>query len=131
MGLSSEERDALKAQLLALLSDTQAEGFQELEPNRVDEHGRRDDDGQPLNEMNQTIASNRNRVAGAAVDQIQAALETLRDHPEEYGLCEECDQPIPLGRLKLVPYAPCCVACQSALEEPTRGIRRRRVTDHI
>ena len=131
MGLTRADRERMREILEGLLSDAEGHGFQPLEPNRVDDHGRRDDDGQPLNEMNQAIASNRNRETGRSLEQIEEALETLRERPEDFGLCEECNQPIPLGRLELMPHAQYCVPCQSALEDPTTGIRRRRVTDFI
>jgi DnaK suppressor protein len=131
MGLNKADRERMREILEGLLLDAEDQGFQPLEPNRVDDHGGRDNDGQPLNEMNQAIASNRNRVAGRSLERIEEALETLREHPGEFGLCEECDQPIPFGRLELMPHVRHCVPCQSALEEPTTGIRRRRVTDHV
>ena len=45
-----------------------------------------------------------------------------------YGVCEQCGQPIPPERLKIMPETTLCVRCASKLEE---GIRRRQmlVTD--
>lgn len=39
-----------------------------------------------------------------------------------YGICESCDLPISVNRLKNLPYARLCVDCQSAIE----GTRLRR-----
>ncbi|MCE9636933.1 MAG: TraR/DksA C4-type zinc finger protein [Planctomycetes bacterium] len=33
-----------------------------------------------------------------------------------YGLCEECELMIPVGRLEVLPHARYCVKCQSARE---------------
>jgi DnaK suppressor protein len=36
-----------------------------------------------------------------------------------YGRCSDCDKPIPLARLQLVPWAERCTADQAASEGPT------------
>lgn len=41
----------------------------------------------------------------------------LRIDDEEYGVCEECDEEIPLGRLKAMPFTRHCVKCKSDLEK--------------
>ena len=35
---------------------------------------------------------------------------------EDFGLCEECGEPIPMERLLIVPDATCCVPCQRRME---------------
>ena len=35
----------------------------------------------------------------------------------EYGICEECEEEIPLGRLKAMPFARLCVKCKADLEK--------------
>jgi DnaK suppressor protein len=35
----------------------------------------------------------------------------------DYGLCEECGDPIPPKRLEVVPYARLCVTCQGQAEQ--------------
>lgn len=42
--------------------------------------------------------------------QLQQALLRIDKDPD-YGLCEECDEPIAIGRLKLVPEAMLCIEC--------------------
>jgi RNA polymerase-binding transcription factor DksA len=84
-----------------------------------------DEDEQPLNEMLQAIASDRNRASGDALGRAQRALEKLDRAPDEAGSCEECGEDIPWGRLKAMPYAELCVACQGkrdghAWAHPTR-----------
>lgn len=55
---------------------------------------------------------------------IESKSEALRDVDESirkievgsYGLCEECEQLIPAGRLQVLPHARYCVSCQSKRE---------------
>jgi len=46
---------------------------------------------------------------------LEEALEKLEKGT--YGICEECDEPIGAGRLKAMPLAKLCVACQSIMEK--------------
>lgn len=39
----------------------------------------------------------------------------------EYGICQECDEPIPARRLEAIPWAECCVACQERREREMGG----------
>lgn len=47
--------------------------------------------------------------------QIDRAIELIREG--RYGNCENCEQPIPIARLKAVPFTLLCVQCQRKLEE--------------
>jgi DnaK suppressor protein len=49
------------------------------------------------------------------LDEITAALERMNQG--KFGLCEECQNPIPKARLQAVPYARYCVDCARKLEE--------------
>lgn len=49
------------------------------------------------------------------VHSIDEAL--LRISEGDYGICEECDEDIPLGRLKAMPFTRHCVKCKSDLEK--------------
>jgi DnaK suppressor protein len=53
-----------------------------------------------------------------------AAVENALKRVAEgtYGLCDSCVKPIPLPRLKVLPFAKLCVACQ--VEEERTGGRR-------
>jgi RNA polymerase-binding transcription factor len=54
------------------------------------------------------------------VQQIDAALARLQ--AGRYGSCAGCGDPIPLARLRAVPFATLCVPCQSRRE--SGGARR-------
>ncbi len=45
---------------------------------------------------------------------IDEALLRLKEG--KYGICQRCEEPIPLERLEVQPYAPFCVGCQEAIE---------------
>lgn len=49
------------------------------------------------------------------IHSIDEAL--LRINEGDYGICEECDEDIPLGRLKAMPFTRHCVKCKSDLEK--------------
>ena len=40
----------------------------------------------------------------------------------DYGVCEECQSSIPVKRLKVVPYARLCVACQNEAEQGEKPV---------
>lgn len=49
------------------------------------------------------------------IHSIDEAL--LRINEGDYGICDECDEDIPLGRLKAMPFTRHCVKCKSDLEK--------------
>ena len=46
--------------------------------------------------------------------EVTRALEDIR--AGRYGICRECGEPIAKARLKVMPFATRCVACQKGLE---------------
>jgi DnaK suppressor protein len=130
VGLTAAQKKTLRRALQALVSQVSAKGSQRIAPNRTDETKvGGDEDEQPLNEMLQAIASDRNRASGNVLGRSQRALEKLDGAPDEAGTCEECGEDIPWGRLKAMPYAELCVACQGRRDGPQRGTTRRGLTD--
>lgn len=107
-----------------------AEGDVEIQPGVTDATSRQDEDTQPLNEMSQVIASKRNQNRLQELKGIDTALRRLQADPEEFGECRDCGDEIPLARLKVVPWAAFCVACQDA-RSSGRGGRRRHLRDYI
>jgi DnaK suppressor protein len=60
-------------------------------------------------------------MLAAATAQRAGTLSALsRIDQGTYGLCADCGQPVPEGRLEAKPTADCCVSCQSKRD------RRRR-----
>ena len=101
-----------------------------IEPNRPDpaSTGVADEDAQALSEMMQVLASQRNKGQADLLARIDRARRTLATHPDDYGLCEQCEEPIAPKRLALMPYALLCTACQAACE-PRRPHTRRKLND--
>mgnify|MGYP001018383042 FL=1 len=87
-----------------------------------------DEDAQALSEMLQVLASERNRGQAVLLGRIDRALRKLSTAPEDYGLCEDCEEEIPLARMKAMPWATLCAPCQ-AKAEPRRGAGRKNLTD--
>ena len=56
-------------------------------------------------------------VADHRARQLQEVTRALEDiHAGRYGICRECGEPIAKARLKVMPFATRCVACQARLE---------------
>lgn len=106
------------------------EGDVEIEPGIKDAISRQDEDTQPLNEMNQVIASRRNKNRLQELQRIEHALARLQADPDEFGECRDCGDEIPLARLEVMPWAAFCVDCQDARSEKNVG-RRRHLRDYI
>ncbi|HZS41946.1 MAG TPA: TraR/DksA C4-type zinc finger protein [Polyangia bacterium] len=129
--MTPKQRDKLRAALETLRAQALAEGPNKIEPNRKHAAtvGVEDEDEQALNEMLQTLASERNKAKADQLARIDRALVRLDRAPDEFGFCEECEEEIAAKRLALMPYATLCAECQ-ALRDPRRGGTRKSLTDY-
>lgn len=95
---------------------------------------------EPTGDIYDQASSERDRELGLLLNDrereklhnIDEALLRITDG--EYGICEECDEEIPLGRLKVLPFTRHCVKCKSDLEKlqaQTRRIEEDRVYREI
>ena len=89
-----------------------------------------DEDEAPYREMDQSIASSRNRARAEQLARIADARQRLADDPEAFALCEVCEDEIPERRLELLPFTRRCVACQSAKDAQKARPVRKKVTDY-
>lgn len=89
-----------------------------------------DEDSAPLTEMNQVIASNRNRARTDELRSIEAALRRMAKEPDDFGLCEGCEEPIPFKRLSVMPWVRLCIECQQEQESDGMPASRRHITDY-
>jgi DnaK suppressor protein len=48
---------------------------------------------------------------------VESALQRLAEG--DYGTCTDCEEPIPIRRLKAIPWASRCVPCQEAADGET------------
>ena len=128
--MPTADRDRLREKLLALKTEILNEGDVAIEPVRKDAAAvGGDEDEQPLAEMQQVIASKRNRARTEALGKVLAALKRLDETPDEFGLCIDCGDPIG-KRLEAMPYVDLCVECQAEKDSPLKGQRRRHLTDY-
>ena len=75
-------------------------------------------DGEPSGDIYDQASSERDRELDLLLgDREREKLRSLdealdRISEGEYGVCEECEEEIPLGRLKVLPFARYCVRCK-------------------
>jgi RNA polymerase-binding transcription factor len=129
--VTPRQREKLRTLLQKLRAEALKSAPARIEPNRTDDaaSGIADEDAQALSEMLQSISSSRNKGQAAMLARIDRALYKLRDAPKDYGLCEECEEPIAVKRLELLPHATLCAECQ-AKADPRRGMTRKSITDY-
>ena len=128
--MTPRQRLSHRKALERLRAEALRAGPARIEPNRRDPStaGVADEDEQALSEMMQVLASKRNEGQAALVRRIDAALRKLAEAPEDYGICEDCEEEIGAKRLAAVPYATLCVACQEK-RDPKLGGSRKKLTD--
>lgn len=130
MTLNANELSELRRHLIERRAELMAEGDLAFEPLRADgTTDKVDDDASPLTEMNQVIASKRNKNRALELERIDAAIKRLDADPEGFGECGDCEEPIPIGRLRLMPWTQFCVTCQEKRSPPRDG-RRRHLGDY-
>lgn len=68
-----------------------------------------------LDSAQDEISSQLAEVESRELAQIENALEQMRNG--NYGICEGCEEAIPLARLQALPYAINCINCQREAEK--------------
>jgi DnaK suppressor protein len=119
-----EKMDEMKAILLKMKEET----LQEI--NKSLKSGSDVTSGEPSGDIYDQASSERDRELGLLLGDRER--EKLRNIDEallkieegEYGICEECEEDIPLGRLKVVPFARYCVKCKADIEKQQAQTRR-------
>lgn len=119
-----EKMNEMKAILLKMKEETLQEISKSLKS------GSDITSGEPSGDIYDQASSERDRELGLLLGDRER--EKLRNIDEallkieegEYGICEECEEDIPLGRLKVVPFARYCVKCKSDIEKQQAQTRR-------
>ena len=119
-----EKMDEMKAILLKMKEET----LQEI--NKSLKTGSDVTSGEPSGDIYDQASSERDRELGLLLGDRER--EKLRNIDEallkieegEYGICEECEEEIPIGRLKVVPFARYCVKCKSDIEKQQAQTKR-------
>ena len=57
-------------------------------------------------------------IEAAQLEDVEGAIHRI-DH-KRYGLCEDCEKPIPRSRLEVLPFARRCLACEGTSERMVR-----------
>jgi DnaK suppressor protein len=119
-----EKLDELKQMLLSM----KGEILQEI--NKAIKSGADTSTSDPTGDIYDQASSERDRELGLLLSdrerqklhQVDEAL--LRLEEGEYGICEECEEEIPLGRLKAMPFTRHCVKCKADLEKQLAHTKR-------
>jgi RNA polymerase-binding transcription factor DksA len=101
---------SLRRQLVVEGERLGEEGFKALEQEVSVDHMA--DFGSDSYEQDTTLALIENK--SDALRDVDEAIRRIE--AKTYGLCEECEQMVPLGRLEVLPHARYCVKCQTARE---------------
>ena len=119
-----EKMDEMKAILLKMKEDTL------MEINKAVKTGSSITSGEPSGDIYDQASSERDRELGLLLsDREREKLHTidealLKIEDGEYGICEECEEEIPIGRLKVVPFARYCVKCKADIEKQQAQTKR-------
>ena len=110
----TQRRSQLDAQLAGQLAgESRAEHAREVLQQDSDDLRHRSED----REVDMARSDHNLRELGA----VSEALRRIQT--AGYGLCADCQEPIPFERLKVEPWALRCVACESAREAPPGAAR--------
>jgi len=118
--------EARKAELLQLLTEHRSEA-----ESRYRQALERQQSGAAAGDSEGVHGWKASREGGTDLAVLEALDRTLRQidtalarlHAGIYGSCSACGEPIPVPRLRAVPFATLCVPCQSARESGAGGGR--------
>ena len=119
-----EKMDEMKAILLKMKEET----LQEI--NKALKSGSDITSGEPSGDIYDQASSERDRelellLGDREREKLHSIDEALLKIKEgEYGICEECEEDIPIGRLKVVPFARYCVKCKADIEKQQAQTKR-------
>lgn len=104
--------------LIAIRTSLRTKIAEDLSLSRTGETG--GDVGDAANDGEQSeLHSQLAALESRELEQIERAIELIREG--KYGNCESCEHPIPIARLKAVPYSVLCVDCQRKKEQLRSG----------
>ena len=119
-----ERMDDMKSILLKMKDET----LKEI--NKAIKSGSDTPSGEPSGDIYDQASSERDRELDLLLGDRER--EKLRNIDEalmkinegEYGICEECEEEIPIGRLRIVPFARYCVKCKADIEKQQAQTKR-------
>jgi DnaK suppressor protein len=119
-----DKMNEMKAILLKMKEETL------LEINKSVKTGSDMPSGEPSGDIYDQASSERDRelellLGDREREKLHNIDEALLKISEgEYGICEECEEEIPIGRLKVMPFARYCVKCKSDIEKQQAQTKR-------
>jgi RNA polymerase-binding transcription factor len=119
-----ERLDDMKSILLKMKDET----LKEI--NKAIKSGSDTPSGEPSGDIYDQASSERDRELDLLLgDREREKLRNIDEalmkiHEGEYGICEECEEEIPVGRLRIVPFARYCVKCKADIEKQQAQIKR-------
>jgi DnaK suppressor protein len=118
--ITAGQREQLEARLVQRRSelDTQLAGLLagESRPDHAREVLQQDSDDLRHRSEDREVDMARSDQDLRELGAVSEALRRIQT--DSYGLCTDCEAPIPFERLKVEPWALRCVACESAREAP-------------
>jgi DnaK suppressor protein len=119
-----EKMDEMKAILLKMKDET----LHEI--SKAVKSGSEMPIGEPSGDIYDQASSERDRELDLLLgDREREKLRNIEEallkiEEGEYGICEECEEEIPVGRLKIVPFARYCVRCKADIEKQQAQTKR-------
>ncbi len=119
-----EKLDEIKQMLLKMKEET----LKEI--NKAVKSGSDLPSGEPSGDIYDQASSERDRELGLLLgDREREKLHNIEEalmkiEEGEYGVCEECEEEIPIGRLKVMPFARYCVKCKADIEKQQAQTKR-------
>jgi DnaK suppressor protein len=107
----------IRKKLLAMRRDLVREAKTEIGQilNEGDKYSGASDDGDLADvALRDEIEGTKSARHRSRLRDIEEALRRIEEGT--YGVCSECEEEIPIGRLNVVPFALLCVPCQEKLE---------------
>ena len=120
----TDKPEEMKAMLLKMKEET----LKEI--NKAVKSGSDVAPNEPSGDIYDQASSERDRELGLLLgDREREKLKNidealLRLEEGEYGICEECEEEIPVGRLKAMPFARYCVKCKADIEKMQAQTKR-------
>src|SRR4051812_47890835 len=112
-GLAKRDEDKFRKQLLTM-RDNLAKTVEQKKNQDLPTPSVGDEADQATQSLEKEILFELNDNERSMLDQIEGALRKMEKGA--FGFCESCRKPIALPRLKALPFARYCIACQGTME---------------
>ncbi|MBI3298312.1 MAG: TraR/DksA C4-type zinc finger protein [Elusimicrobia bacterium] len=117
--MSKSDLESIRKQLL----DQRTDVIEAMRRNKAEEIGpdTGDEADQAAASMDRDLRFELSDTERNTLDQIEGALRKM--DKGNYGICEQCREPIEVLRLKAVPFARYCIGCQTGSEKAVSALQ--------